>query len=171
MHGQESIEAPKLSQVEQACVDMLPTLVLNSAHYYCETADVSRPFPSASPPSSASIEFVWNQWLMQPFHAVGLPGACPHLLQVCNSGLAPTPSLDQAGTCNQACKVVDRSLRGLASIHVKHQHSRVQAQHEQMKCTALELQRAVSLLCSLADMPCSPHDTASCVTPGSKVRN
>ena len=89
---------------------MLPTFVLNSAHYYCETADVSRPFPSTRRPSSASVEFVWNQWLMQPFHAAGLPGACPHLLQVCGSGLAHMLCPAQAGTCSRACRVADWSL-------------------------------------------------------------
>ena len=63
-------------------MDMLPTFVLNGVHYYCETADVSRPFPSAHPPSAPSKEFVWNQWLTEPFRCVGLPDACPNLLQV-----------------------------------------------------------------------------------------
>ena len=99
------MEAPRLSQVEQACVDMLPTFVLNSAHYYCETADVSRPFPSPCPPSQASREFVWNQWLMAPFQAVGLPDACPHLLQVrcCQaSGSAPASECASTGVLHAA---------------------------------------------------------------------
>ena len=54
---------------------------LNNAHYYCETADISRPFPSAEDPANPNPEFVWNSWLRQPLVDMGLFAHCPPLLQ------------------------------------------------------------------------------------------
>lgn len=56
--------------------------VLSNAHFYCETVDMSRPFPSSSPLDDPSWEFVWNRWLSAALRAVGLPTHCPHLMQV-----------------------------------------------------------------------------------------
>jgi hypothetical protein len=50
-------------------------------HYYCETADVTRPFPSSYSPSEPRPEFIWNAWMMQPLVTLGLPYHCPALLQ------------------------------------------------------------------------------------------
>ena len=55
------------------------------AHYYCETLDITRPFPSDRPASDPSWHFVWNEALSSPFRRVGLEGTftvCPALLQV-----------------------------------------------------------------------------------------
>ena len=77
---------------------------VDDLHYYCDTADVTRPFPGrggvgrsvghgapgapspwacppADPVPSPSWEFVWNAALAAPLRAAGLPAACPHLLQ------------------------------------------------------------------------------------------
>lgn len=54
---------------------------LNNAHYYCETADISRPFPSERDPRDPAPEFVWNSWLRQPLLELGLYDHCPALLQ------------------------------------------------------------------------------------------
>jgi hypothetical protein len=54
---------------------------LAGTHYFCETADLTRPFPSAAPPGDPDPEFVWNAWLAAPLAAVGLPRHCPPLLQ------------------------------------------------------------------------------------------
>ena len=62
---------------------MVPKYSLNNAHYFCETADVTRPFPSSHPVGLPSGEFVWNAWLAASLAAVGLPGHCPRLLQAC----------------------------------------------------------------------------------------
>ena len=61
---------------------MMHKYVLSNAHFYCETVDISRPFPSSSPVHEPSWEFVWNRWLSAPLRAVNLPGHCPHLMQV-----------------------------------------------------------------------------------------
>lgn len=50
-------------------------------HFYCETADLTRPFPSTHPPGDPAPEFVWNAWLSAPLRALGLPAHCPALLQ------------------------------------------------------------------------------------------
>ena len=54
---------------------------LNNAHYFCETADVTRAFPSRHPVSEPSWEFVWNRWIAASLREVGLGNHCPHLLQ------------------------------------------------------------------------------------------
>lgn len=61
---------------------MMHKYVLSNAHFYCETVDMSRPFPSSSPLDDPSWEFVWNRWLSAALRAVGLPTHCPHLMQV-----------------------------------------------------------------------------------------
>ena len=71
----------RLMAEEAERLDMVPNFSLNNAHFFCETADVSRGFPSARPPGDPSWEFVWNRWLAAPLRAAGLPGHCPHLLQ------------------------------------------------------------------------------------------
>ncbi|EFN60062.1 hypothetical protein CHLNCDRAFT_133330 [Chlorella variabilis] len=59
----------------------LQQFTLNNAHYYCETADISRPFPSDKDPREPAAEFVWNSWLRQPLVELGLYEQCPSLLQ------------------------------------------------------------------------------------------
>ena len=78
----ESEDRQPLSQKELDRLALLPEYTLDNAHYYCETADVSRPFPSARPVSQPSWEFVWNRWLTAALRQCGLPAACPHLMQV-----------------------------------------------------------------------------------------
>ena len=63
--------------------------VLSNAHFYCETVDISRPFPSSSPLDDPSWEFVWNRWLSAALRAVGLPTHCPHLMQVHTKAFTP----------------------------------------------------------------------------------
>lgn len=55
---------------------------LDNAHFYCETADLTRPFPSAAPVAAPSWEFVWNNWLSAALREEGLGAVCPPLLQV-----------------------------------------------------------------------------------------
>eukprot|EP00955_Chlamydomonas_euryale_P003948 40845-Chlamydomonas_euryale.AAC.4 len=57
------------------------------AHFYCETLDVTRPFPSASPVASPSWDFVWNRWLGCALRRTrGLEAVVPALLQgVCGA--------------------------------------------------------------------------------------
>lgn len=55
------------------------------AHYYCESLDITRPFPSVHAASEPSWPFVWNKALSSPLRLTGLDGpnlVCPALLQV-----------------------------------------------------------------------------------------
>ena len=58
---------------------------LSNSHFYCETADLTRPFPSSHPVSQPCWEFVWNRWLASSVRSVGLKEHCPQLLQVCQA--------------------------------------------------------------------------------------
>lgn len=62
--------------------EMLNEFPVSGYHYYCESADVTRPFPSDCPVTQPSWEFVWNYYLTQPFRRVGLPEIAPPILQV-----------------------------------------------------------------------------------------
>ena len=72
----------QMSPEELERLEMMHKYVLSNAHFYCETVDITRPFPSSSPVGTPSWEFVWNRWLSAAFRAIGLPTHCPHLLQV-----------------------------------------------------------------------------------------
>ena len=60
----------------------LTELDIDGKHYFCETRDMTRPFPSRMPVGEPDQEFVWNGWLSQPFVNIGLPRHCVTLLQV-----------------------------------------------------------------------------------------
>ena len=85
---QESGQRLTPEEVDRA--EMMHKYTLNNAHYFCETADVTRPFPSRRPVSSPSWEFVWNRWLAASLRSQGLAEHCPQLLQV-----SPAPPLVQ----------------------------------------------------------------------------
>ncbi|KAJ4723770.1 Phosphoinositide phosphatase [Melia azedarach] len=59
----------------------LTDLEIDGKHYFCETRDVTRPFPSGMPLRNPDEEFVWNEWLSLPFRNIGLPQHCVILLQ------------------------------------------------------------------------------------------
>eukprot|EP00884_Botryococcus_braunii_P003715 jgi/Botrbrau1/13344/Bobra.0158s0001.2 len=71
----------RLSLEEQERVELLPKYTLKGAHYYCETADITRPFPSRYPTDQPSWEFVWNHWLSSSLREANLGTHCPFLLQ------------------------------------------------------------------------------------------
>lgn len=54
---------------------------LDGKYYFCETRDITRPFPSESSVLNPDQEFVWNQWLSSPFRDIGLLQHCVILLQ------------------------------------------------------------------------------------------
>jgi len=54
---------------------------ISGTHFFCETADLTRPFPSRYHVSDPDLEFVWNSWLARPFKSLGLHTHCPSLLQ------------------------------------------------------------------------------------------
>ncbi|KAF6264364.1 hypothetical protein COO60DRAFT_1698391 [Scenedesmus sp. NREL 46B-D3] len=87
-----NLQQPELDPISQAAakaeldrgVDKTTNFPVDGAHYYCETLDISRPFPSERPPHQPSWAFVWNKALSMPFRNAGLDGpqtVCPALLQ------------------------------------------------------------------------------------------
>ncbi|CAL1405473.1 unnamed protein product [Linum trigynum] len=62
-------------------VQELTELDIDGKHYFCETADITRPFPSRMPLEKPDDEFVWNGWLSMPFKHIGLAQHCVILLQ------------------------------------------------------------------------------------------
>lgn len=63
-------------------VQELTDLDIDGKHYFCETRDITRPFPSHLPFHEPDEEFVWNGWFSLPFINIGLPQHCVILLQV-----------------------------------------------------------------------------------------
>mmetsp|Transcript_40321 Transcript_40321/g.114154 ORF Transcript_40321/g.114154 Transcript_40321/m.114154 type:complete len:819 (+) Transcript_40321:201-2657(+) len=71
----------QLSREELRKVDSLLEFPLDGAHFFCETADATRPFPSEHSPSDPAWEWVWNRWLSSPLRALNLHDVCPNLQQ------------------------------------------------------------------------------------------
>lgn len=63
-------------------VHELTDLDIDGKHYFCETRDITRPFPSHMSFCEPDDEFVWNGWFSMPFKNIGLPQHCVILLQV-----------------------------------------------------------------------------------------
>lgn len=59
-----------------------PVDACSGAHYFCETIDLTRPFPSDRPVTQPSWDFVWNRWLTTSFRGIGLDFVCPAMMQV-----------------------------------------------------------------------------------------
>ncbi|KAE8714463.1 putative phosphoinositide phosphatase SAC9 [Hibiscus syriacus] len=62
-------------------VQELAEVDIDRMHFFCETRDITRPFPSRMPVLSPDNEFVWNGWLSLPFINIGLMQHCVILLQ------------------------------------------------------------------------------------------
>ncbi|XP_010916119.1 probable phosphoinositide phosphatase SAC9 [Elaeis guineensis] len=66
---------------ELANIQQLAELDIDGKHYFCETKDITRPFPSRMTFQTPDDEFVWNGWFSKPFKDIGLPEHCVILLQ------------------------------------------------------------------------------------------
>ncbi|GLT56600.1 hypothetical protein SLA2020_296310 [Shorea laevis] len=74
-------------------VQELTELDIDGKHYFCETRDITRPFPSHMPLDKPDDEVVWNGFLSMPFKNIGLPQHCVILLQ----GFAECRSFGSSG--------------------------------------------------------------------------
>ncbi|GAQ84463.1 Sac domain-containing Phosphoinositide Phosphatase [Klebsormidium nitens] len=75
----------------------LTETAIDGCHYFCETRDLTRPFPSGAPVGEPDREYVWNEWLAAPFKRIGLPSHCVVLMQgVAESRTFPDSSGRQA---------------------------------------------------------------------------
>ncbi len=70
----------KVSRDEMRNLNTMTEYAIDGVHFYCETLDVSCPFPGKSS-SGYNTEFVWNEWLSLPFWNQGLSHYCPKLFQ------------------------------------------------------------------------------------------
>lgn len=78
-------EAGKLLLTWCSAVWRFVSIIFPGAHFYCESLDITRPFPSDRPVNEPSWPFVWNKALSSPFRLAGLDGpnaVVPALLQV-----------------------------------------------------------------------------------------
>ncbi|KAG9135943.1 hypothetical protein Leryth_025787 [Lithospermum erythrorhizon] len=57
-------------------IQELTELDIDGKHFFCETRDITRPFPSHMPLQNPDDEFVWNKWFSRPFRNIGLPHHC-----------------------------------------------------------------------------------------------
>lgn len=71
----------QLTKTEQSNAQALYDFPLNNLHFYCETLDLTRPFPSTHNIRDYSHEFCWNDFLMREFKRIGLEECCCVLLQ------------------------------------------------------------------------------------------
>lgn len=62
-------------------IQELAELDIDGKHYFCETRDITRPFPSHASVRDPDEEFVWNGWFSSPFRQIGLDQHCVILLQ------------------------------------------------------------------------------------------
>ena len=70
----------KVSRDEMRNLNTLTEYAIEGVHFYCETLDISSPFPGRAGSDFCS-EFVWNEWLGLPFWKDGLHHFCPRLFQ------------------------------------------------------------------------------------------
>jgi len=50
-------------------------------HFFCESYDMTRPFPSNKKPYDPDPQFVWNNGWIKPFVSLGIPQCCIMLIQ------------------------------------------------------------------------------------------
>ena len=65
-------------ELEEALLERLMEFPLINFHYYCETTDLTSPFPSSS--TTHTKGFCWNDWLAKPFTQIGMRICVPHLV-------------------------------------------------------------------------------------------
>lgn len=93
---------PVQSKVEAKNALELTDVAIDGLHFFCESRDVTRHFPSNEAVEKPDKEFVWNLWLSAPFKALGLPRHCAVLLQVFSrSPSKPFPCLVGVHCCVQ----------------------------------------------------------------------
>ena len=70
----------RVSREEMRNLNTVTEFAIEGVHFYCETLDVSCPFPGR-PGAGFCSEFVWNEWLGLPFWNQGMHEFCPRLFQ------------------------------------------------------------------------------------------
>ncbi|KAJ5076309.1 phosphoinositide phosphatase sac9-related [Anaeramoeba ignava] len=77
-------------------VELMQNYMVDSLHFYSETLDVTRPFPSRYSVDNYHPDFCWNKFLRKPFEDAGLSSWCIVMIQ----GLAIGRLLQKEGLFN-----------------------------------------------------------------------
>ncbi|KAI9082350.1 hypothetical protein K1719_035773 [Acacia pycnantha] len=88
-------------------IQELTELDIDGKHYFCDSRDITRPFPSRFPLNKPDDEFVWNGWFSTPFRNIGLPQHCVTLLQ----GFAECRSFGSSGQLEGIVALIARRSR------------------------------------------------------------
>eukprot|EP00761_Pharyngomonas_kirbyi_P010055 gb/GECH01010073.1/.p1 GENE.gb/GECH01010073.1/~~gb/GECH01010073.1/.p1 ORF type:complete len:1568 (+),score=218.06 gb/GECH01010073.1/:1-4704(+) len=70
-----------IDREERKNLELLREFPIEGLHFYCDTLDITRRFPSSSDIFGFEPEFVWNEFLAQPFTHIGLRSVCCVLLE------------------------------------------------------------------------------------------
>jgi len=70
-----------LDQGTQQKLAGLQSYPLSGTHFYCDSFDVTRPYPSHHPVDDPDTQVIWNGWMRGAFARVGLGMVCVPLLQ------------------------------------------------------------------------------------------
>eukprot|EP00850_Spirogloea_muscicola_P007483 SM000038S14296 [mRNA] locus=s38:174165:181898:+ [translate_table: standard] len=95
------------TKAELKAAEDLMSILIDTVHFYCETRDITRPFPSDNNVDDPDEEFVWNEWLSSPFKDIGLKHHCVVLLQ----GMAESRTFTDASDKLLAVALVARRSR------------------------------------------------------------
>ncbi|KAJ5070607.1 phosphoinositide phosphatase sac9-related [Anaeramoeba ignava] len=68
-------------QMKKDLSNILSEYPIDGLHYYCESMDLTRPFPSKYSVSNFNPNFCYNKHIMEPFDSVGLKNWCIVLIQ------------------------------------------------------------------------------------------
>ena len=93
----------KVSRDEEKNLNTLTEFAIDGVHFYCETLDVSCPFPGHSSPDYCR-EFVWNEWHGLPFWKAGMQHYCPKLFQGFAESMELKDSRGQPYGCAHFCR-------------------------------------------------------------------
>lgn len=88
-------------------IQELAELDIDGKHYFCETRDITRPFPSHASVRNPDEEFVWNGWFSSSFTRIGLEQHCVILLQ----GFAECRSFGSSGQQEGVVALIARRSR------------------------------------------------------------
>ncbi|KAJ1481922.1 SacI homology domain-containing protein [Baffinella frigidus] len=72
---------PPLSKTDGEGLERLKDFTVSGFHFYSETYDLTRPYPSPRPVLGYDPNYCWNEWLASPFEKAGLRACCVVLLQ------------------------------------------------------------------------------------------
>ncbi|KAG2375030.1 hypothetical protein C9374_010034 [Naegleria lovaniensis] len=71
----------RITRAEVKNCELMAEFQLKGLHFYCETYDLTRPFPSTHSPQDYTEEFCWNTHLTESFRKIRMRSWCCVLLQ------------------------------------------------------------------------------------------